>query len=340
MATKLRLGLVGAGRQGAVHARIIARAVPDARLVAIADVNLSAAQRLAEEVDVPIVYDNPADLAAAPEVDAVVIVASSRHHLEVVEAVAAAGKDMLCEKPLALTLEETERAITAAERAGVRLQVGFMRRWDADYRRAYERIRGGAIGRPVLFKSLQFDAEVPAPGATLFDPAVSGGILVDMGIHEFDLARWLVGDEVREVHAFGTALLADSVAHGDHDTVVINLRFAGGALGSVELSRPIAYGEDVRTEVVGPDGTVFVGLLPLTAGALGTRGQVAVDVLPGSIPRFERALVAQAQAFARAVLDGQPVAVGGKESHAALAIALAARASLRDGQAGGVPPAR
>lgn len=328
---RLGLGLVGAGRMGLTHARLIARAVPELRLVAVADVEVERARALAGELEVPAVFDDHLDLVRHPGVEAVLVATSTGGHLAVVRDAAAAGRDVLCEKPLALTLAETDAAIAAAGRAGVRLQVGFMRRWDADYRRARERIAGGAIGRPFLFKSLQFDAELPPPAFR--DPAVSGGILVDMGIHEFDLARWLIGDEVVEVHAFGGTVAHPELGElGDAESAVVDLRFVGGALGSVELTRSAAYAEDVRTEVVGPAGSVFVGLLPLAAGALATPGRIAIDATPPDVSRFAAALVAQARGFARAIVEDRPVEVGGAESRAALAIALAADRSRREGR--------
>ena len=331
MPARIALGLVGAGRMGTTHAHLLARAVPEVRLVAIADVDVVRARVLAEELDVPAVFDDHRDLVGAPGVDAVLVAASTGRHLEVIRDAAAAGRDILCEKPLALTIAETDAAAAAAERAGVRLQVGFMRRWDADYRRARARVAAGEIGRPFLFKSLQFDAELPP--LAFCDPAVSGGILVDMGIHEFDLARWLTGDEVVEVHAYGGVLAHPELAPlGDVETAVVNLRFTGGALGSVELTRSAAYAEDVRTEVVGELGSAFVGLLPLTAGALAVPGRIAVDATPLDVSRFAAALVAQARAFARAILDDRPVEVGGAESRAALAIGLAAHRSMHEGR--------
>ena len=336
MTARIGIGVVGAGRMGSTHARILAGSVPEARLVAIADLNHVAARRLADELGVEAVFGSPEELAVAAGVDAVIVAVSSRHHLDVVRIAAAAGRHILCEKPLALTIEETDAAIAAAQTTGVRLQVGFMRRWDPDYRQARQRLVDGALGRPTLFKSLQFDAD-PIPD-TYRDPTVSGGIMVDMGIHEFDLARWLLDEEVAEVHAFGEAVIDEELGRlGDVDNAVVNLRFAGGAVGSVELSRNAAYGEDVRTEVLGPEGSVFVGLLPLTQGAFAGTGRLAIDTVPTSEPRFGRALVEQARGFVRAILEDRPIEVGGHESRAALAIALAARRSLESGRPVAVP---
>ena len=330
----VRIGLVGAGRMGSIHARLVRASVPQAKLVGIADVNIDAASRLAAQLDDPPVFDSIEALLATPGLDAVLIATSSSRHLEMIQLAASAGKDILCEKPIALTLADTDAAIDAAARAGVRLQVGFMRRWEPDYVRAKARLASGDFGRPMLFKSLQFDAEPPP--LTFADPAVSGGIMIDMGIHEFDLARWLMADEVVEVHAYGSTYAHPTLASvGDVDSAEVNLRIANGSTGTVELARNTTYGEDVRTEVLATNGSVWVGLLSATQGALSggaVSGAVSVDALDPSIPRFERGLAAQACGFVQAILDDGPVAVSGADARAAFQIAEAATRSMREGR--------
>ncbi len=328
---RLRIGVVGLGRMGGMHARYVASQVPEAELVAVADVDLGRARQVAGELGVAGVYESTAALAADPAVQAVLIATPSVRHPEDVAGAAAAGRDILCEKPLALTVDGCRAALDAVAAAGVRLQVGLMRRHDDDYRRAYGRLRAGDCGRPVVFRSLQFDPEPPPPA--FCDPSVSGGIFVDMGIHEFDLARWLVGDEVVEVHAYGSnAGVPELEAAGDFDSAVAVLRFGGGAIGAVELARTARYGEDVRTEVLGTDGAVFVGRLPITHGAFGRAGTLAQDTVDPSRLRFADAYAGQVRAFARSVLDGRPVAPDGEDSLAALRIALAARQSAAEGR--------
>ena len=318
---------------GSIHARLIARSVPEVRLVGIADVNLESARRLAGELGDPAVFGSLDDLLAAPQLDAVLIAISSSEHLEAVRSAARAGKDILCEKPIALTMADTVAAIAAAEAAHVRLQVGFMRRWDPDYARARARLVSGALGRPILFKSLQFDAEPPP--VSFADPAVSGGIMVDMGIHEFDLARWLMDDEVGEVHAYGSSVAHPALATaGDVDSAVVNLRFASGATGSVQMARGTTYGEDVRTEVLATAGSIWVGHLPVSQGAWSgsdALGALALDTVDPSRPRFEVAYTTQTRGFAQAILEDRPVDVPGSAGTAALAIALAASRSMREG---------
>jgi predicted dehydrogenase len=328
MSDRIGVGVIGVGRMGAFHAEVLAR-LPEARLVGVADVNPDAARRMGEELEIFWTGD-PEALLARRDLEAVVVAVPSRRHVETVGLALRAGRHVLCEKPLALTLEETETVAVAARRAGVILQVGFMRRFDPGYRRARERIAAGAVGRPTLFKSLQFDAGPPPP--SIKDPAQSGGILVDMGIHEFDLGRWMLGDEIVAVQAQGAALLdAETRRLGDADTVVVNLVFASGALGSVELSRNAAYGDDVRTEILGDRGSLFVGALPVGLGAMATASGLTVDPLPVEAPRFQLAFEEQARAFLRAVHLHRPAPVGGRDSWAALAVALAAREAMATG---------
>ncbi len=316
MPARVGLGIVGVGRMGADHARIIARLVPNARLVALADVDLVAAQGLADELGVASVYSSAAELAADPDVQGVLVAVSTSHHLEVVRAVANEHRAILCEKPLALTLADTDAAIAAVDAAGVPLQVGFMRRWDPEYRRARDRLASGACGRPIIFSSLQFDAAPPP--LSYADPAVSGGIMVDMGIHEFDLARWLMDDEVVEVHAWGSVVAYPQLATVDDvDSAVIVMRYAGGGIGSVALARFNLAGDEVRTEVQGTAGSVHFGER-LAVGA-------------SREPLFERAYAAQSEAFVRALSDDTPVQVGGGDARAAFLIAQAADRSRRDG---------
>ncbi len=334
MTKRVGIGVVGAGRMGTIHARLIARSVPEACLVGIADVDLPAAQRLAEVVGGVAAFGSLDEMLAAPGLDAVLIATSSNRHLEAIQTAAAAGADILCEKPIALTMADTIAGIAAADAASVRLQVGFMRRWDPDYARARARLASGALGRPMLFKSLQFDTDPPPVGFA--DPAVSGGIMVDMGIHEFDLARWLMDDEVVEVHAFGSSAAHPALATvGDVDSAVVNIRFSGGTTGTVELARNTTYGEDVRTEVLATAGSVWIGHLPVSHGAWSggdAGGAVAADGADPSVPRFEAAYAAQTRGFARAILEGRPVDVPGSAGEAALAIALAAARSMREGR--------
>ena len=331
MAARIGLAVIGAGRMGSNHARLIAAGAPEIRVVAIGDVDGGAARRLADAIDGARPFDDPFEAIAAPGVDAVLVAAPSVHHRRIVEAAAAAGRDILCEKPLALDLPETDAMLAAVDRAGVRLQVGLMRRYDPDHVRARARIAAGELGRALLFSSRQYDTDPPPPG--ILDPTVSGGIMVDMGIHEFDSARFLLGDVVVAVQATGSVqTFPEAAVYGDVDAAVINLRFASGALGSIELNRRIAFGEDVRTEVHGRHGSVFVGGLPIVSGsAVGRSGGIAWDATPPTMPRFAAAYTEQARAFARSILEDRAASPTGADGRAAFVIALAARRALDEG---------
>ena len=331
LTARIGLAIIGAGRMGSNHARLIAAGAPELRIVSIGDVDGTAAHRLAEAIGGATPFADPLAAISAPGVDAVLVAVSSVHHRAIVEAAAAAGKDILCEKPLALDLAETDAIVAAAERAGVRLQVGLMRRHDPDHVRARARIVAGDLGRPLLFNSRQYDVDPPPPA--ILDPRISGGIMLDMGIHEFDSARFLMGSEVVELQATGSVqVYPDAATHGDVDTAVVNLRFASGAIGSVELSRRVAFGEDVRTEVHGTEGSAFIGALPVVPGsAFAGQAGIRWDAASPDVPRFAAAYTDQARAFARSIQDDTPVSPSGADGRAAFVIAMAAQRALTDG---------
>ena len=237
---------------------------------------------------------------------------------------AAAGKHILCEKPLALTIDGVDAAIAAARGANVFLQVGFMRRYDPAYAEARKRIEAGEIGTPIIFRSIGRDREPPPLS---FYKSGSGTLFLDSSIHEFDLARWLMKDEVAEVHAFGGTLACPELAQfGELDAGIVNLRFSRGAIGNVE-SR---YGYDIYTEVVGADATLRIGYLRQTALTVLTGDGVSHDVVSQFLVRFAEAYLNELRDFVRSILANSPPPVGGEDARRALAIALAAERSCRD----------
>ncbi len=323
MSARLKIGVIGLGRMGQLYARTLATQVSEVHLYAIADVEEQVRSALAGEFSIPHAFADIHELIALPDLDAVVITTPTRTHPELVIAAALAGKAIFCEKPLALTLEETRTVLDAVAQANVPLQVGFMRRFDAAYQRAKTLIAEGRIGRPVTFKSIGRDPFCPRPEYA--DPAQSGGLIIDMAIHDFDLARWLMGSEVERVSAEGTLLVCEQLKQvGDIDNAVINLRFANGTLGNVEVSRNAFYGYDIRTEVLGSDGAVTIGVHQHTPVTLLTRGGAQYDIIPYLMERFGDAYRAQMQHFADCVRNGQSPSVGGVDALAALEIGIAA----------------
>jgi scyllo-inositol 2-dehydrogenase (NAD+) len=330
--SRLNIGVIGLGRMGQLYARALARQVSGAELYAVAEPDALARAAAVADLAVPHVLADVHDLLALPELDAVVIATPTSTHSALVIAAAGAGKPIFCEKPLALTLADTHAALDAVSKAGVPLQVGFMRRFDAAYQRAMALIADGRIGMPTTFKSIGRDPFCPRPEYA--DPAHSGGLIVDMAIHDFDLARWLVGSEVERVSAEGATLVCDELkAVGDIDNAVINLRFTSGAIGNVEVSRNAFYGYDIRTEVLGSEGAVTIGAHGHTPVLLLTRGGAQHDLMPYLLERFGDAYRAQLQHFVACLRDGKLPAVGGSDGLAALEIALAATRAYREGRA-------
>ena len=324
---RLNVGLIGCGRLGRVYARDLSSRIAETRLAAIADANGALAREVAADLDVPRAYDNAADLLHDPSVDAVVIVSPTHTHEDLVVAAAAARKPAFCEKPLALSLDGCSAMREAVDRSGAFFQMGFMRRFDPGYAAAKKQIDEGRIGRPVVFKSTSRDPYPPS--IEYANPASSGGILVDMGIHDFDLARWFMG-EVASVSAIGGVLAFPELGTvGDFDNAIATLTFADGRLGMIDLSRNGVYGYDISTELLGTEGTIRVGYLRETPILTMTRNSVAHDTVPYFMERFERAYTLQLQDFARNVRAQREPPVTMRDGIEALRIALTADRALR-----------
>jgi scyllo-inositol 2-dehydrogenase (NAD+) len=329
-ARKLKVGLVGLGRLGQVYARDLANRIPETRLVAVADPAPGLAEAAAQTYDVPHWSTDPFAMLEEASVEAVVVVSPTHTHCELVKAAAARGKTIFCEKPPALSLEETRAMQEAVARAGVFLQMGFMRRFDPGYAAAYRQLREGAIGRAVLFKSTSRDPY--RTSLEYADPKNSGGMILDMGIHDFDLARWFMG-EVKSVYATGgTLAYPELLTVGDLDNAVVSLTFADGRIGSVDLSRNGIYGYDISTELLGTEGTLRIGYLRETPLFVMKKNQISHDTVPHFMERFAAAYTAQLQDFARNVLEGRPAPITLEDGLGALRIAVAARESQRTGE--------
>jgi len=325
----VRVGLIGSGWIGSFHGESLAFRVPDARLVAIADPAPGAAERLAVALGEPRATTDPGDLLADPAVDAVVIAAPARTHADLVEAAAAAGKAVFCEKPMALTLADADRAVNAARAAGVPLQVGFNRRFASDFREAHDRIASGQVGQPQLMRSLTRD-----PG--LADPSVvkPWTIFLETLIHDFDTLRWLnPGAEAIEVYAVADALVRpDWKDRGLLDTSVVIVRFDNGAIATAEASFQAVYGYDVRGEVFGSAGMVTAGDVRRTRTRFFDAEGVKADAVRRNIDLFHEAYTAELVHFVESVQSGTTPEATGEDARAALAIALAAIESVRSGK--------
>ena len=334
----LRIAALGLGRLGMIHARNLAGRIPGAELALVVDTNSDVAGAAGESLGVPSATD-PAVAFADRSIDAVEICTASDSHADLIVAAARAGKAIFCEKPIALNLEDADRALTAVQAAGVLLQTGLMRRYDPAYLEARRVIVGGSIGRPIVFRSASLDGSISPSREFL---ARCGGIFLDVALHDFDLARWLMDDEVVEVRAEGDVLLHEVLREvGDVDTAFITLRFARGALGLVQVSHTATYGYDIYTEVSGTVGAVRAGELRHTdVWRFDGEGRVSHDILQGFPERFAAAYLAELADFVAGVREGRTPAATGHDARAALAIALAARQSLQHGAPVRLPVAR
>jgi len=328
MSKKLNIGLVGLGRLGSLYARYLAGRILNARLLAVADVRETVAESQAAELGVPKWYRHYQDLIADQEIDAVVITTPTSTHLEVVIESAKRGKATFCEKPLSLSLAESHSVMKVIEQTGAFFHMGLMRRFDQGYAAAKRKIDEGAIGTPVVLKSSSRDPF--RPSLEFCDPKHSGGLITDCGIHDFDVARWLMG-EVAGVYSIGGALAYPEMKEvGDIDNAIVSLSFADGALGTVDLSRSGVYGYDIRTEILGTKGTLKIGYLRETPLLVMTREGVTHDTVPYFTQRFEQAYISQLQDFVEKVLRGQPPSVSCADGIAALQISLAATLSFNE----------
>lgn len=328
----IQIALLGFGRMGRIYARTVASRVANAHILAVADPNIATMSADLASFDIPLVLEDAAEAISIPEIQAVVIATPTSTHSALVQMAAAAGKAIFCEKPLALTLEDTRAAIEAVERADVPLQVGFMRRFDAAYVQAKAMIDDGRIGTPVTFKSVGRDPFCPDPAFA--DPARSGGLIMDMGIHDMDLARWLMGSEVARVSATATQMVCETLRSvGDVDNAVVNLDFESGAIGNVEVSRNAFYGYDIRTEVLGSEGAVQIGSHAHTPVLLLTRDGARHDLIPYLMERFGPAYEAQLVAFIECLQTSRHPEVTGADALAAFEIVLAATYAARGGLA-------
>ncbi|MDZ7858440.1 inositol 2-dehydrogenase [Sphaerotilus sp.] len=323
----LNIGLLGAGRIGNVHAKSIT-ANAHSRLVAVSDVNEPAAQTLAQ------VYGAQArssqDIIADPSIDAVLIATSTDTHSDLIEAATAAGKAVLCEKPVDLSLARARACQVAAAKNGRPVMIGFNRRFDPNFAALKAQFDAGAIGKGELLSITSFDPS-PPPVAYV---KVSGGLFRDMAIHDFDMACWLYGATPQAVTAVGTSIVDPAIgAAGDVDTAVITLHFADGRLAVIKNSRRAVYGYDQRIELLGATGLLQAGnVLENTLTKITTDGATSAKPEFFFLERYMRAYEAEWNAFVNAIQNQTALPVTLDDGVNALAVAEAATQSAKTGQ--------
>jgi len=323
---KLGIGVLGVGEMGKRHAENLRRLVPEARLVAVADIAADRARQTASELEIEKSFRSLEDMLDCKEIDAVLVATPDKFHAKAIETAANAGKDILCEKPIATNRADAQRAVDAAIRNGIRLQIGFMRRYDPAYVAAMKRVEAGEIGEPVIFKSVGRDKDVPPLSA--YQSNINGMLFYNNTIHDFDLARWAMRDEVTEVHAYTTVAIRPEVAqYGDVVASVVNLKYAHGAIGNVESYVQAIYGYDVRTEIIGSKGSIFVGSIEKTpATFLSSAGSSGI-LADHFLSRFADAYLFEVRDFVHNMLHDLPPRVTAEDGMRALEIAIAAEES-------------
>lgn len=328
---KLRIAVVGIGRMGMTHAENLADRVQGVTLVAVTTAKPERGEAARRRLGRVAVYPTLDALLAAEPLDAVVISSSTSAHVDNVKACAAAGVHIFCEKPLALSLSGCDEAIAAVETAGIKLMIGHVRQFDGGHVEAKRLIEKGAIGRPLVFRAISGDTNPPP--ASFADPAVSGGLILDAMYHDLYLARWLMADKVVRVYAEGGALVDEGVRSvGDVDNAVVTIRFAGGAMGTLFVSRTTRYGHDLRVEVIGDEGAVQIGRLRQTPLRLLDHKGVHHDMSQSTPDRLGEAFVTEIQAFVDCILQDTAPPISGDEGRHTVSVGIAATKSLHAGK--------
>lgn len=328
MQAPVRVGLIGTGRIGRIHASVIA-ATPGLRLACVNDVNFESATEVATAYNVE-VSPTVEDLLASTEVDAVAICTSTNTHVDLIVAAAVAGKPIFCEKPISLNLAQVDRAIEAVNSAGVSFLVGFNRRFDPHNRAVRDAVHRGDIGELHLLRVTSRDPAAPPVSYV----KVSGGLFVDMMIHDFDMAYYVSGSKIVEVFAKGAVRIDPAIGEvGDIDTAVVVLTHEDGTITTIDNSRQAVYGYDQRIEAFGSKGMVTSqnvlehnAILALADGSHTARVQ---DFFPA---RYAEAYRNEWREFAKYLLEGGPSPVGIEEGRHPLLAGIAADVSLREGR--------
>ncbi len=336
MSGPVQLALVGLGRMGTVHAKALV-GLEEIKVVAVADPSDDARAAAALLFPAARLLAEPADAFELVDAEACLLATPTPLHPDQVRAALAAGLHVLCEKPLSLDPQESLEIHDAATRAGRILQLGFWRRYAPPWLSAKEALDSGCVGAPLYMRFSQWDADPPP--ASFCDPAVSGGLAIDCGVHEYDLAEWFSGRRVVRVRAYAAPIVDASLADvGDVDNLLAVLELDGGAIVTVDLSRNCRYGDDVRSEILGSQGALLIDLLPAGRVRLGSKeGMVDLDGV--EVDDVTASGVAnQAVAFAAAIRGTGPVGPGAVASARATLIGRAVQRSMEIGEPVDIEP--
>ena len=325
---KLNVGIIGAGRIGKVHTETIVQSIPEAEVTSIVDVNLLEAENLAKKFGIVSYSENHKDIIDNTEIDAVVICSPTNTHAQYIIDAAQAGKHIFCEKPIDLDLDIIQNALNIVEECGVKMMIGFNRRFDPNFKKIKQMVIDNKIGDPHILKITSRD---PAPPPATY-VAESGGMFLDMTIHDFDMARFIVGSEVEEVFVVAGVMVDPKIGEaGDVDTALITLKFENGAMGVIDNSRKAVYGYDQRVEIFGSKGMIRVdNNAPDNHNYYSQNGVHASLPLNFFMDRYIEAYANEIKEFTRAILEDKPISVGGKDGLLAVMIGLAAKKSFEE----------
>jgi myo-inositol 2-dehydrogenase/D-chiro-inositol 1-dehydrogenase len=327
---KIKTGVIGAGRIGRLHAENIVNNIRGAEIKAIADINTENVKEWANELGINNVYDDYRRIIADPEIEAVLICSSTDTHAQIIIEAANAGKHIFCEKPIDFSIDRIYEALDAVGKNGVKLQIGFNRRFDHNFKKVRDLVKEGEIGTPHIIRITSRDPEPPP----IEYVKRSGGIFLDMTIHDFDMARYLSGSDVVEVYTNAAVLVDPAIGEaGDADTAVISLKFANGAIGVIDNSRKAAYGYDQRVEVFGSEGCVTVSNDTPTSAVLSTQSGVISDKPKYFfLERYQDSFVTEMRAFFDSIINDSEPPVNGVDGLKPILIALAAKESYETGR--------
>ncbi len=327
---KFKVGIIGAGRIGRVHAQSITYHVANAEVKAMSDVRLEGVKEFADNLGIKEIYSDYKQILNDPEIDAVLVCSSTDTHSPISIEAMKAGKHVFCEKPIDFDLDRIAEVLKTEKEAGVKFQTGFNRRFDHNFKAVRDAVEAGKIGEPHIIKVTSRDPQAPP----LEYVKVSGGIFLDMTIHDFDMVRYLSGSEVEEVYAAGNVLVDPKIGKaGDVDTAVVTLKFANGAIGVIDNSREAAYGYDQRAEVFGSKGMVAVSNDTDSSAVISTSDGVASEKPQFFfLERYMQSFVGEMKAFFNAIAEDKATPVTGVDGLNAVLIGLAAKKSVEEGR--------
>lgn len=324
---KLNVGIIGAGRIGQVHAKSITYHIPQAKIVAISDIYYEGAKRVAESLGIPNAYKDYHEILNNPEIDAVLICSSTDTHADIAVEAAEAGKHIFCEKPVDLTVAKIKKVIAAVEKAGVKLQIGFNRRYDHNFAEIKRLANDGKLGKLQTIKITSRDPEPPSIDYV----KVSGGIFLDMTVHDFDMARF-IGGEVEEVYANAAVTVDEVIGEaGDVDTALIALKFKNGAIGVIDNCRKACYGYDQRLEVFGTGGQASAANdTPTNVSYINEKGNMTDKPLYFFLERYMQSFTDEMTEFINAVQNDELTKTTVNDGLEALRLGLAAKLSVKE----------